>query len=108
MTQTAHTPGSWETNVDDFGASNTGGAYVGVYDDFGKTLAHVLCRDIVGSGGENPYAANARLIAAAPDLLEALEAALSYIEGEEIVMGSPCATGNIVRAAIARAKGGAA
>ena len=76
MVKAAHTPGPWQTNVDDFGTSNTGGAYVGVYDDFGKTLAHVLCRDIVGSGGENPYAANARLIAAAPDLLEALEGLL--------------------------------
>lgn len=36
-------------------------------------------------------------------LLDALEAARSYIEGEEAIMGSKCATGHIIRAAIARA-----
>ena len=49
--------------------------------------------------------ANARLIAAAPDLLEALKAALSVMElnGDDLGMA-----GKIARAAIAKATGGAA
>ncbi len=64
----ATAPGPWTTNISDFGMSNTGGAYVAVYDENSRTLAHILCRDTVGKGCDYPFAANARLIAAAPEL----------------------------------------
>ena len=46
--------------------------------------------------------ADARLIAAAPELLEALENLLKVHEGEG---GTQCHAGDIARAAIAKAKG---
>jgi hypothetical protein len=60
----AATPGEWATDVSDFGMSNTGGAYIGVYEEYAGTLAHVLCRDMVGRGGDRPFEANAKLFAA--------------------------------------------
>jgi hypothetical protein len=52
--------------------------------------------------------ANARLIAAAPEMLDALKQALLYIERDEVAHGRPFAAGNVVRAAISKAEGGAA
>ena len=53
--------------------------------------------------------ANAQLIAAAPELLAALEAMLDPTHrcGEDCVMSEPCPIGEQARAAIAKAKGGA-
>ena len=53
--------------------------------------------------------ANARLIAAAPDLLAAADAAESELERMEAATGKPCEESVILtlRAAIAKAKGGA-
>ena len=50
----------------------------------------------------NPDSANARLIASAPELLEALENLLAVHEGEG---GTKYHAGDIARAAIAKAKG---
>ena len=50
----------------------------------------------------DPDSANARLIAAAPELLEALENLLAVHEGEG---GTKYHAGDIARAAIAKAKG---
>ncbi len=60
-----------------------------------------ICADFPGDG---EVEANARLIAAAPDLLYALEEALHLIETLTPLEGS---TVRIVRAAIAKATGGA-
>jgi cell division protein FtsB len=60
----AATPGDWLTDVADFGMSNTGGSYVAVFEEYAGTLAHVLCRDMVGRGGYRPFEANAKLFAA--------------------------------------------
>jgi hypothetical protein len=47
----------------------------------------------------------ARLIAAAPDLLEACRQALTHIEVDETTHGRPFSAGNVLRAAIAKAEG---
>ena len=48
--------------------------------------------------------ANARLIAAAPEMLDALKQALLYIEGDEAAHGRQFGDGNAVRAALAKAE----
>ena len=63
---------NWNTDVTDQGMSNTGGVYVTVTNDDGVTIAHVLCTDHTGNRSPLPYQDNALLIAAAPDMLEAL------------------------------------
>lgn len=74
------TPGEWDTNTHDYGTSNTGGAYVGVYSEDGATITHVLCRDRAGTGGAHHYAPNARLIALAPTLARRVIAAEKLAE----------------------------
>lgn len=49
--------------------------------------------------------ANAHLIAAAPDLLIAVQRCLNFIEGTEAEFGEEFECGNIARAAIAKAEG---
>jgi hypothetical protein len=62
-----HTPGPWNVN----GMHDNGTPEVWVYDDKADQLvARVICET-------KRHEANARLIAAAPDLLEACKAALS-------------------------------
>lgn len=61
-----------------------------------------------GSRSRKIAIANARLIAAAPTMLEALKQALLYIQRDEVAHGRPFAAGNVVRAAISKAEGGAA
>lgn len=48
---------------------------------------------------------DARLIAAAPELLEAAERALNFIANTEGEMGEPLESGDLLRAAIAKARG---
>ena len=49
--------------------------------------------------------ANAHLIAAAPELYEALIRCLEYIENDETTHGRPFGEGNEARAALAKARG---
>ena len=89
----AHTPGPWIYAIpgDSFVASDSG----------------LICRrPAVSGGGSAPsnWEANARLIAAAPDLLEALKAcdeAMAYMSEYDIPITLPAQ----VRAAIAKAIG---
>ncbi len=96
-----HTPGPWiYSEADDqIHAASTG---LGTYKK-GGTIAVAI---VSTWGGEPPLqeaAANARLIAAAPELLAALELALEYFEGRED--GIYKAEG-IIKTTIAKAKGG--
>ena len=89
MSEAKHTPGPWLAD----GAS--------VYeerDDFS-----VICNFWSSSLPE--WEANARLIAASPCLLEALERCLNFIENTESEMGDTLECGEQARAAIAKAKG---
>lgn len=91
--QSGHTPGPWRVNEDT--------CVIAGHADAPFAVAQVY----MGSD------ANARLIAAAPDLLRALELALGQLEGSKPLSGvhasSLRADIEIARAAIAKAKGGA-
>ena len=56
--------------------------------------------------GSGDVCANARLIAAAPDMLAALEQCLNFIENTESELGIDLSSGFAARAAIAKARGG--
>jgi hypothetical protein len=75
MSNTKHTPGPWEylaTNA------NTLNDYTRtIFATVGECVAHVETNDDDGKPTEKGEA-NARLIAAAPELLEALEAVLRF------------------------------
>ena len=100
-----HTPGPW-------GLSSETSTIIKAYDAFGET------KIIIGSASgykgspffpsDETADANARLMAAAPDLLEALQALLPDAVGNHI--GGPDTQARIdaARAAIAKATGSAA
>ncbi len=99
MSQTKHTPGPW--SVFDYKeggltvVSDTHGAYVAKCDGISATI-----------GSAEELMANARLIAAAPDLLRLLEDAIPYIEeGEQFNKPSCRGLSKAARAAIAMATG---
>lgn len=85
-----HTPGPWETSHD-----GHGGIYVG--DKNGRQVGFVSLR--------SEQEANARLIAAAPELLEALRDLLADYDGS--IEPGESALIDKARAAIAKVKGGA-
>ena len=89
---TQHTPGPWKLD----GAANTGD--LDIISPTGR-IAMVDCEFSVET--EDVLTANARLIAAAPDLLHALRDAVEILEGTGL-------DASIQRAAIAKATGGVA
>lgn len=94
--QDGHTPGPWE--IHDAVATNVIGG-----------LAYRVARcDFDGAEPCPEAMANARLVAAAPDLLTACSAALSLLGDTRISQRSPGEKGDVVadlRAAIAKARG---
>ena len=89
MTQTNHTPGPWHVTKRDCGDN--------IFAD-NRRIANTY-----GDMDNPEYAANARLIAAAPELLAALEAAHALLElAYEMRKNKPQVIVN-VRAAIANA-----
>lgn len=111
----AHTPGPWfvgyspEYDIDAGDDGQTIGHLTGK-DEFDGTVFSV--RMLENGEEELVYIAEnirkeetANLIAAAPELLEALDQARQYIEDDETAHGRKFGTGNAVRAAIAKARG---
>ncbi len=103
MTQAAHTPGPWAYRPDthdDWGTVRAGRYHIcqardpRYVDDEYLRQCRVERRD--------PWEANARLIAAAPELLFALENLLAVKNGEG---GTMFDSDEIARAAIAKARG---
>jgi hypothetical protein len=103
----AHTPGPWKVNDNPFASGND--VVIG-HDDalecpgFGGSISYtdVVC-SVPWTGGV--HANNARLIAAAPDLLEALE---WFVEAStDGAIGDPSNSFGVnqARAAIAKARG---
>lgn len=80
VVRVGHTKGEWRTDVTDMGYVS-GSAYVAITRDDGAAIAYALLRDRAGNGGEFPMEANARLIAAAPQMLEALVAVVEALNG---------------------------
>lgn len=106
MTASKHTPGPWHMDPEEI---TSGFRIVPKIGDRG--LAVAIQRDaapaIPGSGIDRATAeANARLIAAAPELLEALEEMVKAGEFEDWDGRCDCIA--VARAAIAKATGGAA
>ena len=105
-----HTPAPWTSNVKDYGSAGHN-AYVGVDAADGTVVAHVLCYREPNLT-DVPFAANARLIAAAPELLEALKRILPWIpkssakEGGAMSKSENVAAADAVRAAISKAENG--
>lgn len=92
----SHTPGPWV--LGECRRMTVGGFGFPVADKDGNTPAFVASwRDNAAEEGS----ANARLIAAAPDMLAALKAAERWMSGEGIATDAL----DMVRAAIARAEG---
>lgn len=99
MTQQAqHTPGPWQYDDNEC---------PWVFDQSGNTVAKIFSSKPDGVFLGDETKANARLIAAAPELLEALQAMVAMYapRGGRIVFDDPS---DAARAAIAKAKGGAA
>lgn len=105
MSKTAHTPGPWKADL--------GEAFHVREQDGGRIATLIFMDGPFGfNGRRNPdeVAANARLIAAAPDLLEALEATTKALAVAVAAAGGDPETHHVsvkARAAIAKAKGGA-
>jgi hypothetical protein len=90
------TPGSWV-------AISDAGTYE-VDADAGMLGCQPICR--MGNVF-TAKAANAHLIAAAPDLYEALMRCLNFIENNESEFGETLDSGDCARAALAKARGDA-
>ena len=108
MSETAeHTPGPWTLNLcldDGFSKSSS------IVSDYGALMEEIaiIPHDDLSTEGVPEVRANARLIAAAPDLLEACEAAGDYFAAAEFA-SAPHDTGAILdtlRAAITKARKG--
>lgn len=102
MTEARHTPGPWL-------AASSASSVVGwpVVSQQGKPICDVMCvpHNFPNAEKHNAEsAANAQLIAAAPDLLHAAQWALDHYNGKH--MGAN--TVPLLEKAIAKAKGGAA
>lgn len=82
MPDKKHTPGPW-TSHRATQADNVGGIDYAITDDHGKIIAEAFHRVGFGLGTglyeERPAAANARLIAAAPELIDALRLCASHL-----------------------------
>lgn len=91
-----HTPGPWVGET-----AKSHGANITIYGTEAGDAVDVC--DVVYRGDETQVEANAHLIAAAPDMLEALEAALAYL----VMAGTDHAepTRATIRAAIKKARG---
>jgi len=90
MLNTKHTPGPWHTG---------GVNLISVYGCDGIQLAVITDRD----GATPADKANAKLIAAAPDLLEACTRAMNIIEAEHEACSMYTAHIDIIEAAINKA-----
>lgn len=105
-----HTPGPWEVSHGGHGSPH--GFVIDEYYVLNRTVADdvAIAADIVDPATQMPSEANARLIAAAPELLEALirlEAELVEDKYGECYEPSPFENLALARAAIAKATGGA-
>lgn len=101
-----HTPGPWTVGTSRALAYDSRGDVcderIYISPD-PKISANMICQ--VGGLRDRNTEANARLISAAPELLEACKAALKIIEAEQEACGIYTAHTNIIRAAIAKAEG---
>jgi hypothetical protein len=108
-------------NLDTSGERGRAGYTLGPWRQAHVVSAYQTKRRVIIAAEESEYAgspvcevygvedddcvANARLIAAAPELLEALQQCLQHIELDESMHGRPFGAGNVAREAIKKATG---
>jgi hypothetical protein len=106
--ETKHTPGDWHiAKVEDAMLART--RSIEVHDATGSYICHID-RDNLKGYPKTEAQANARLIAAAPELLEALRRFLTLLPSEEGLggyapIGAFVIAGDYARAAIAKSEG---
>ncbi len=100
MSEVKHTPGPWHCTPE--ADLPRIGVYAGKDDEDDEAIICDVTDEDLKVDGENE--ANARLIAAAPDLLEALEIVQNGINGS-LVHGIPEKLERRIKAAIAKATG---
>lgn len=109
MSEAKHTPGPWHIIIDDDGNPLSGRPMVAAEPELDCAIVHwdgFKQRFWESARGEKEMHANARLIAASPCLLEALEELVDLFDG--LVSGEyqpDSFTTQPARAAIAKAKG---
>jgi hypothetical protein len=104
-----HTPGPWDVERDE---QLEKGEVVGVWLNIGSRHRYIIGTDGLSCQGPEDEA-NARLIAAAPDMYDALKAAIasgmvpvsSVSEGGAVKYSAQVQAADLVRAAIAKAEG---
>lgn len=100
-----HTPGPWVGNGDTVYAKDSGMRVCDI-----RGWGHLTGKGVgaLGLPDDQAFAvqlANARFIAAAPDVTEALKSCLNYIEKTESDLGIRLPCGDAARAALANAEG---
>jgi hypothetical protein len=109
MSEAKHTPGPWSVVIDDTGGEFTGWPSIVASPEIDCAVIHRagFKKEFWGDLSQRECIANARLIASAPDLLEALRSLIdmdvAYQRGQRVE-----AAVDVARAAIAKATGGAA
>jgi len=104
---TQHTPGPWKVNSAGSAKAGQPFAITEIY----VYAPHVqddtaICADIIDPVTQAPSEANARLIAAAPEMLDALQMIEKYAaEGGSASTGPAGWMGTVARVAIAKAMG---
>lgn len=78
-----HTPGRWQLTTVPFELRNTDSA-AAIYGPLSKEGGACFIADISRSPGDEEATANAKLIAAAPELLEALKEAVGDVMFEDL------------------------
>lgn len=110
MSNTKHTPGPWHVTDWPGDWSGMDGVSIGIDDDFGADGGRNHYLVTVINGDPDELKANAHLVAASPELLQAARAALKLLESVAFVTkeGDTDKPLRLLRAAIAKAQGGAA
>ena len=116
MTQAKHTPGPWFTNT--AGSAKRGEPFkiteIYVYAPYTQDDT-AICADVIDPVTQEPSEANARLIAASPELLDALTRLANAAFARDTTMGDQCSlfaaqaelrdATKVAREAIAKATG---
>jgi len=108
MSASKHTPAPWEVSHGGHGSQS--GFVIDEYFVLNRAVADdvAIAADIVDPATGMPSEANARLIAAAPELLAALKMAESVYRHNVVKQGEPSSVLDAMQRAIAKATGGAA
>lgn len=107
MSDQKHTPAPWEVSCGGHGSRSV--VVIDEYFVLNRAVADdvAIAADIIDPATGMPSEANARLIAAAPELLAALKMAESVYRNNVVKKGEPSSALDAMQRAIAKATGGA-